>query len=148
MWDKITTNLKKYDNAVLTGIDANGYPFSVRCIPQIDAYQLRVQLSPSTQMQSGQACLLCHRHNEFLWEMESFLLKGSLARDEHGWYFLPQRFIPGNAGAGKGAMIASIRWLLNARRNTRRYLEKRHLPRPRIPWDEIKQLRTQALRTR
>ncbi len=150
MWDKITKNLKKYQSAVLTGIDAHGYPFSVRCVPEMDksAQVLRVQLPPGVQLQAGPASLLCHQHNELLWNMESFLLRGSLKQDEQGWKFQPQQFIPGTPGAGLKALLPSVRWLLASRGTAKRYLEKRHLPRPSVPWDEILEVKDQAQRTR
>ena len=84
MWDKITKQLSKYESAVLTGRDAQGHPFSVRCMPQVDihAHVLRVQLPPSVLLQPGPASLLCHRHNALLWDMESFLLRGNLVQVE------------------------------------------------------------------
>ncbi len=39
MWDDIVRNLAKFPNGVLTSTDADGYPFSVRCMPQIDPSQ-------------------------------------------------------------------------------------------------------------
>src|SRR6266480_6916084 len=74
----LTRNLKKYQRAVLAGMDAMGCPFSVRCVPEMDANAqvLRVQLPPGVQLQSGPASPLCHEHNELLWNMESFLLRG------------------------------------------------------------------------
>ncbi len=149
MWDKITKNMKKYQTAVLTAIDANGSPFSVRCVPGLDAnvQVLRVQLPPEVQLQTGPASLLCHRHNELLWEMESFLLRGTLERDEQGWNFHPQQFIPGAPGTGLRGILPSVRWVLDCRRSARLYLEKRHLPRPRIPWNEIQEVKAQALQS-
>jgi hypothetical protein len=150
MWDKITKQLSKYDSAVLTGKDAQGYPYSVRCIPKVDiqAQMLSVQLPPGVLLQPGPASLLCHRHNELLWDMESFLLRGKLAQDEQGWNFLPQQFISGTPGTGVGALISSLRWLLASRRSARRYLEKRNLPRPSIPWSEIMEVKDQARHSR
>ena len=57
MGDKITRNLKKYQRAVLAGMDAMGCPFSVRCVPEMDANAqvLRVQLPP------GCSCNLVQR---------------------------------------------------------------------------------------
>lgn len=150
MWDKITKHLSKYDSAVLTGKDAQGYPYSVRCMPRADihAQMVRVQLPPGVVLQPGPASLLCHRHNELLWNMASFLLRGNLAQDEQGWHFLPQQFIAGTPGTGAGALISSLRWLLTSRQSARRYLEKRSLPRPSIPWSEIREVKDQARRSR
>ena len=150
MWNKITRNLKKYQSAVLTGIDAHDYPFGVRCVPEMDANAqvLRVQLPPGVQLQPGPASLLCHQHNELLWNLESFLLRGSLMQDGQGWSFQPQQFIPGSPGTGLRALLPFVRWVLDCRRSARLYLETRHLPHPRVPWDEIMEVKAQALRAR
>jgi hypothetical protein len=146
MWNKITRNLKKYQSAVLTGMDAHGSPFSVRCVPEMDANSqvLHVQLPPGVQLHPGPASLLCHQHNELLWNLESFLLRGSLMQNGQGWNFQSQQFIPGGPGTG----LAVVRSLLDTKRAARRYLQKRHLPRPRVPWDEIVEVKAQALRAR
>lgn len=69
----------------------------------------------------------------------------SLAQDEQGWNFHPQQFIPGTPGAGMGAIPPAVRWVLDSQRSARRYLEKRHLPRLRIPWDEIKEVKARLV---
>ncbi len=137
MWDEITRHLYQFESAVLTGLDAKGYPFSVRCRPYPDtsgAEVLKVRLPAHTPLLPGPASLLCHRHDENLWNLKSFLVRGVLVRDGEGWGFEPGRFI---AGAGIGGLPATIRFFTGSRRNARRYLEKRGLARPRIPWDEI-----------
>jgi hypothetical protein len=147
MWDNIVELLSKYPNAVLTGIDATGYPFSVRCIPTVDmkVEVLHIQALPGVQWQAGPANLLCHRHDELLWNLESFLLKGNLVQDEQGWNFHPSQFIAGTPGTGPGALIATIRWLRESRRRARQYLAKRNMRRPRVPWREIGGVKEEAV---
>lgn len=36
MWDEVTKGLAQFPDAVLTGVDADGYPLSIRCQPQVD----------------------------------------------------------------------------------------------------------------
>ena len=146
MRDKIAANLKQYQSAVLTGIDANGYPLSVRCVPEMEAadLRLRVQVSPGVLLQPGPANLLCHRHNEMLWEMYRFLLRGDLEKDDQGWIFSPHHFISGTPGTGVRAFLPTLRWLLGSRRQASRYLQRRQLSRPRIPWGEIQELKAQS----
>jgi hypothetical protein len=137
MWDEITRHLYQFESAVVSGLDTAGYPFSMRCRPYADASGaevLRVRLPADTPLRSGPASLLCHMHDENLWNLKSFLVRGVLVRDETGWSFEPSRFIP---GAGIGGLLARIRFFTRSRRNARSYLEKRGLARPRIPWDEI-----------
>lgn len=146
MWDKIDKNLKKYSSTVLTAIDGQGSPYSIRCTPIVDQQQqiLRFDLPSYVALQPGAASLLCHKHDEKLWNMESFLLKGELLREEQTWIFRPQQYIPGTPGTGPGALIASFRWLLACRRSAQKYLEKRQVKRPMVPWDEIQELKVQA----
>jgi len=143
MWDDIKKYLPDFESAVLTGVDAEGYPFSVRCQPEADdaAQVLRVQLPAGIPLQPGPAGLLCHRHDENLWKLRSFLVRGTLSQDEKGWKFQPLRFIP---GAGIGGLPATVRFFTGSRRNASRYLKKRGLARPRIPWDDINAVKKQA----
>jgi hypothetical protein len=137
MWAEITRHLYGFENAVLSGLDEEGYPFSVRCRPYSDvsgAGVLTVWLPPGTPIRPGPASLLCHSHDENLWKLRSFLIRGHLAKDAGGWNFEPGQFIP---GAGIGGLPAMIRFLVGSRRKASRYLEERGLARPRIPWDEI-----------
>ncbi len=138
MWDKVVQNLALYPSAVLTGVDADGYPFSIRCKPEIDAAQqvLRIQTAPNLTFQAGPAGLLCHYHNEELWDLNSFMVRGELEAAEGEWIFRPKEFYDGNA---KG--LALIGFVRKARREANNYLKKRGLSRPQIPWDEIEALK-------
>jgi hypothetical protein len=143
MWDDIAKHLLDFESAVLTSVDAEGYPFSVRCRPEPDevAQALRIHLPAGTPIQPGLAGLLCHKHDENLWNLKSFLVRGALTQDERAWVFYPRRFVP---GAGIGGVFATVRFFIGSRRNAGRYLKKRELPRPRIPWDEIRAIKAQA----
>ena len=136
-------HLADFPNAVLTGVDSAGYPFSVRCKPEPDAgaQVLRVQLPDGTGIQPGPAGLLYHRHDEWLWNLKSFVVRGTLELDDRGWILRAQQFIP---GAGVGGWLGKMQFLRMGRRNTKRYLERRGLPRPNIPWDEIEALWAQV----
>ncbi len=137
MWAEITRHLYQFESAVLSGLDRSGYPFSVRCRPYPDPSGdevLSVWLPPDTFLRPGPASLLCHKHDENLWNLKSFLVRGVLKKDAEGWSFEPKRFIP---GAAIGGLPAMIRFFTRSRRNARRYLEKRGLARPRVPWSEI-----------
>ena len=137
MWAEVTKHLYQFESAVLSGLDEAGYPFSVRCRPYphaSGAEVLTVWLPPDTPLRPGPASLLCHSHDENLWNLKSFLVRGVLVRDAGGWTFQPGQFIP---RVGIGGLPAMIRFLARSRRNAGRYLKKRGLERPRIPWDEI-----------
>jgi hypothetical protein len=145
MWRELATNLARFESAVLTGTDADGYPFSVRCKPQLDREQqvLRIELSDDVPIQPGAAGLLCHSHNESLWNLKSFLVRGRLEREAEEWVFRPAKLIP---GMGFGGPVGELKSLLRMRRTAGKYLERRKLARPRIPWDEIRTLRAEANR--
>ena len=137
MWAEITRHLYESESAVLSGLDEEGYPFSVRCRPYPDtsgAEVLKIWLPPGTPVRPGPASLLCHSHDENLWNLKSFLVRGALVKDAGGWSFEPGQFIP---GMGIGGLPAMIRFFISARRKASRYLEDRDLARPSIPWDEI-----------
>jgi len=130
-------HLYQFESAVLSGLDEEGYPFSVRCRPYPDTFGpdvLTVWLPPGTPIRPGPASLLCHSHDENLWNLKSFLVRGVLVKDAGGWSFEPGRFIP---GLGIGGLPAMIRFFFSSRRNASRYLRERNLARPSIPWDEI-----------
>lgn len=138
MWNKIVENLHNYPTSVLTGIDPDGYPFSIRCKPQpVPTLQvLRVQIPDNVPIQPGRASLLCHYHDELLWNIKSFALAGTLEKDVQGWLLRPQHFIRvGDSG------LDALRFLLNLRRASKKYLQKRGLPRPRINWDALDALK-------
>lgn len=136
MWDNIVKHLADFQSAVLSGTDSTGYPFSIRCEPKLDTDMqvLRVQVPEATGIQPGPAGLLCHKHDEWLWNLKSFVVRGALEMDSQGWIFRPRQFIP---GAGIGGLIQMVKFLRSGRRTTKRYLEKRGLQRPSIPWDKI-----------
>ena len=136
MWDEIVAHLADFPTAVLTAVDETGYPFSVRCSPRPDpsTQVLRLDLQEGRRIRVGPAGLLCHRHDEQLWNLKSFFVSGDLERDARGWILHPRRFVP---GAGIGGVIGLLRLVRAGRRRTRRYLEKRGLARPTVPWDRI-----------
>jgi hypothetical protein len=140
MWDDIVKNLGKFPNAVLTVVDDAGYPFSVRCTPEPDISNqvLRLKLPSYFSIQPWQASLLCHSHDELLWNLKSFLVIGSLERDEKSWKLVPRRFVPG-IGIGN-FFLGIIKMIRDGRRTAKRYLDKRGLSRPKVPWNEINDL--------
>ena len=143
MWDEIDRHLPSFESAVLTGLDPEGYPYSARCLPRPDpaARVLKVRLPARIPIQPGPASLLCHRHDENLWNLKSFLLRGVLMRDDEDWTFRPERLVP---GAGIGGPMSMVRFILASRRSAKRYLEKRGLSRPRIPWQEVQEIKAKA----
>lgn len=143
MWDEILKYLPKFESAVLTGVDAEGYPFSVRCRPRAneEARVLRAQLPEDVSIRPGRASLLCHEHDENLWNLRSFLVRGDLRRDGLEWSFYPNTFVPGVAVGGLRGMV---QFVVGSRRTTNRYLRKRGMSRPVVPWKEINAIKDRA----
>jgi len=135
MWDEIVRQLQEYDSAVLTVVNEDGYPYSIRCTPTPDPENkiLRLELPDIESIKQGRAGILWHKHNEQIFNMSSFGVRGSLQRDERGWYVLPKRHIPG-AGLAITDLLNMVR---DGRRTAKKYLAKRGLPRPKIPWKRV-----------
>lgn len=95
---------------------------------------LRVSVSEALEIQPGPASILGHFHDEKLWGLKAFLVRGGLERDDRGWVFRPGTLIP----AGGTNPLVAIRTMRQTRRAAKAYLAKRGLARPAIPWDKIK----------
>jgi hypothetical protein len=133
MWDEIVKNLADHSSAVLSGVDGNGYPFSIRCRPVPDQtwQALRMEDPAPHPIRPGPASLLCHAHDDDLWNLRTFNVRGRLEQDGDGWLFHAERVISGGASD-------SLSGLWQARGRAGRYLKKRGLARPAIPWDDYK----------
>jgi hypothetical protein len=143
MWTELVRLLQHYPTAVITVIDQAGYPLSIRCHPQIDrdAQVLRVALAPGIgAMRQGPASLLCHAHNEKVWRLRNVLVRGAIERapnTDDTWIFVPQRLIRGQSRSP----MYFVRTLVASRRAARRYLARRGVSRPSIPWRHIHEAR-------
>jgi len=142
-WPDILHYSREYQSAVITGLDVGGYPWSWRCRPSPDEAEKTLRLAfpngiaPTDVRAPGPACLLWHRHDDRLWQLHSFAVRGALIQDEVGWALRPEQFIP---GVGIGGWRSYLRFLVNGRRTTRRYLEARNLPRPKLDWYEWQEI--------
>jgi hypothetical protein len=142
MWPEIVARLPRFASAVLTGLDASGEPVSLRCRPTLDyhARVLWVAVPEGLGMVPGPAGLLCHHHDEQLWELRSFLLRGRLELAGRGWVLRPRQLVPGM----DTTPLSNLRLLRTGRRTAKRYLAARGLRRPTIPWEHYQQLKDQA----
>jgi hypothetical protein len=145
VWNDLVKHLAAFSSAVLTGVDAAGYPFSLRCqpVPDAEAQVLRVTVPAYANLQPGPAGLLCHQHDAWLWQLKSFLVRGALVRDAQGWVFRPEQLTP---GAGIGGLLGMVNFVQRGRRTAQQYLTKRQLARPRIAWDQIQALWAESKR--
>lgn len=144
MWGEVRRHMRRFSNPVLTGVDGDGYPFSTRCAPEFDETELvlRVSLPAWTRMRPGPACLLWHGHNHLLWNLRSFMVRGTIEpTGGEAWLFRPTRFVP---GIGIGGLAGMVRFALAKRRAANRYLQRRGLHRPTIDWAQLKALQARA----
>jgi hypothetical protein len=134
-----TRGLAGYNDAVLATLEVEGTPTlrRVRPLPLPAERVLVLDLDAAGDgepVRAGAASLLCHSHDDALWNLHSMVSVGRLERRDDRWVFVPSRFVPG-AGTDLPTMVRMIR---QNRRNARDYLERRGLPRPRIPWREYR----------
>jgi hypothetical protein len=144
MWAEIVNKAATFQSGVISGIDAQGYPCSIRCLPIPDhsAQVLRFSVSAGIEVRPGQASLLCHSHNDELWDLKSLNVRGTLERDAQGWFLRPVAIIPEMAGTSP---ISMIRAVVQLRRTAANYLKKRNLTAPSIPWKELEAAKEAAI---
>ena len=137
MWNDLRAALPLFPTVVLTWPDHRGYPVSVRlAVEPVDALQvLRFHAPAGLELRAGPASMMSHSHDEQTWHVKSFMTRGLLERDDQAWVFRPLTFIH---GYGIARFADQVRGVLRPRSTARRYLNKRGLARPAIPWDKIK----------
>jgi len=126
----------------LSWVGEDGYPASCRVTLGEDAAgAIVLEEPPSLSFRAGTASLMAHYHSERLWGIRAVLFRGTLAPDEGGrWLFTPVKQV-GKANIG---MREGMKLMGNAKKTAARYLTKRDLERPAIPWAAIKALRKEA----
>lgn len=147
MWNKLlVVRARAYANGVLTVVDANGYPRSVRCTVQFDDARELVTftaLSPLIIPQRGLACLLFHRHNPELEDQFELMIKGELLEEKGQPVFRPAAFVTGTGSPTDDQMphatnpVQLIQFMLLGRRKAREYLAKRGTPWPPISFEGL-----------
>ena len=130
--------LPEFGSAVLTAFDEDGNPTLARVRPAPDPASHSFSIDTDAPLRPGRASLLCHSHDEQLWNLRSFVVAGDLVRDGKNWTLRPDRFIPG--GADKLGPIAMVKIIRELRGTAGRYLDRRGLSRPEINWHEIHEL--------
>jgi hypothetical protein len=134
------TWLNKFDEGVLTVVDSNGYPASVRVDPRAyDAStgELPATLPDAVRAVEGPASLLCHSHDEKLWNLQMIELKGHVEKRQDAWIFVVENFQP-------PSRLIFLSFIGGARRAGKKYLEKRGLKRPEVNWAAIKEIQRRA----
>ncbi len=147
MWnDRLAALTGKYPTAVLSIVDPNGYPLSVRCTVRLDAArQVAVIADPPALAMAwrGKACLLFHQFNEGLEGLRQIVILGELNGENRLLTLQVSRFVTANGRQDTDQMphasspwqMVQFFWL--GRRNARAYLARRDEPWPPIPFDAI-----------
>jgi hypothetical protein len=136
VWSEAAKWLGKFDEAVLTVLDGDGYPVSVRVNPL--TYDAATGQLPATLLETlgaveGPANLLCHYHDEKMWNIKAIQIKGRLEKRDSGWVFVSTSFNP----PSKLAMLSALK---NAGTSAQKYLDKRGLKRPDVDWVAVKEI--------
>jgi hypothetical protein len=134
VWGEAAKWLNKFDGAVLTALDTDGYPVSVRIDTRgYDATTGELELSLPRELRTvvGPANLLGHYHDDKLWSLQMMSIKGSVAERGDGWVFRSTHF-------DAPSRLAFVAFIRNARSSAAKYLERRGLRRPEVNWAAIK----------
>ena len=137
MWDKAAGWLGNFPEAVLTGLDSGGYPVSVRVDTQgYDAVtgELPATLPETLGAVEGPANLLCHYHDEKMWNIKAIQIKGRLEKRGDAWVFVSTKFNPPSR-TGLFGFMRSLHV------SAQKYLDKRGLERPAVNWAAIKEIK-------
>lgn len=147
MWNKRLAALTcEYSTAVLSIVDADGYPVSVRCLARLDpARQVFTFPTPPAQAMSwrGKACLLFHQFNERLEGLRQLVILGELVCEEGVFTLQVSKFVTANGRQNTDRMphasspIHMLQFFLLGRRKARAYLARRGTPWPPVPYEEI-----------
>jgi len=146
VWAEAANWLAKFPEAVVTAVDAEGYPVSVRqTAPRYDAEtgQMSVTWPAGIAVAEGPASVLCHSHDEKVWNIKAMQIKGRLERRAGDWVFISTAFT-----APPGMLITFWRLSRTGRAAARRYLDKRGLTAPAVNWDAINELQRRARNSR
>ncbi|MFI5930849.1 pyridoxamine 5'-phosphate oxidase family protein [Actinoplanes sp. NPDC051494] len=126
--------LSAYPSAVLASLDAGGAPQLHRtAVADHPGGGFAVDGGAAAP---GPASLLVHRHDEKLSALHNALVRGTLERDGDAWVLTPSG-VTQPAGRGPADVVATMR---RCRATTDRYLAKRQLARPVVPWAEYRAL--------
>jgi hypothetical protein len=139
--------LSKFPEAVLTGLDTRGDPFSVRVSTRnYDAAtgELPMALPDALEADESRANILCHYHDDKMWHLDTAQVKGELRRQGDGWVFISEKFTP----QSRWQAVSFLSFLKGARTAAQKYLDKRGLTRPAVNWAAVEELRRRAVQQR
>ena len=136
MWAEAAKWLNKFDEAVLTVLDSDGYPGSVRVDPR--AYdpvtgELPSAVPDALRAVEGPANLLCHYHDEKMWKLRAIQIKGRVENRFGAWVFVSTAFSP-------PFKLQVFSFLKATGVSAQKYLDKRGLKRPAVNWVAAKEI--------
>ncbi|GAA4609387.1 hypothetical protein BJY16_007300 [Actinoplanes octamycinicus] len=132
--------VSRYRSVVLTATDALGAPVLVRTSVTAEPDGYRVAVPDDVPVREGPAGLLVHRHDDKLWNLHNANIRGHLVADGKGWLLAPARLVePGQRH--RRSVFEPIRIGRECQATTRRYLARRNLARPAIPWGAYRAIR-------
>jgi hypothetical protein len=141
-YDHAIGRLPAFRSAVLAACDPEGRPtlLRVRPVARPAGRAFAIAVPAGVGLRAGRASLLCHSHDDKLDKLRSFVVAGILTREgDDQWLLTPDRYIPGAPSGGPVTLYRAIRDLRAA---AARYLDRRGLARPAIPWTEYQDLRS------
>ncbi|XVV17267.1 pyridoxamine 5'-phosphate oxidase family protein [Actinoplanes sp. CA-131856] len=134
--------LAAYSTAVLAARDSSGAPLLVRTNVASTPSGYAVSVPDDVPVTAGPASLLVHRHDDKLDKLHSASVAGTLTQAADGsWLLTPTRLIEPGA-RHKGKVADQIQLIRTLRATTDRYLKRRGLPRPTVPWAAYREIRT------
>ena len=140
MWSEAAKRLAEYSEAVVTALDPAGYPVSVRqAAPRYDPAtgEFAVEWPPQLAVSEGPAIVLCHSHDEKLWNIKQLQIKGHLERREERWVFVSSGF----RAQPTSQLRVFLRLGRDMRKTGKRYLDRRGRKAPTVNWRALKALR-------
>ena len=143
MWSEAARWLATFPEAVVTVLDVDGYPVSVReSVRRYDPAtgELHIRLPRVLLAAEGPANLLCHYHDEKVWNLRSMQIKGRLEQRWGDWVFVSTAFAP----PASGQLRSFWRLAKQLRTSANTYLRRRGLERPQVNWEAIKTLQRRA----
>lgn len=142
MWAEAAKWIATFQEGVITALDADGYPVSVRQTQlAYDAQSgtMPVVLPAALGAVAGPANLLCHVHDDDLWSFRAIQVSGRLESHAGGLRFVSTKFEP---------PVPPLRQLMRMSRSMKAYLARRNLPVPRVDFASVKRMQANAQRLR
>lgn len=133
--------LAAYPTAVLATRDTSGAPLLVRTTVTAGQDGYRVAIPDDVPAAAGPAGLLVHRHDHQLSGLHNANVRGLLEHRDGEWTLRPDRLVEPTT-RHPARLSDNLRTVRSCRAATARYLRRRGLPRPRIPWAAYRAIRS------